>query len=106
MEQYAKEINEIEQFGLTVKQNGRMRQYLAEKTQKAGFDFLDRIHKQIWNNRPQWEKDKFLTELQADIDDQKNKEMEGKRLDVPELCDEYLLKIGRPDLCFDRFGMA
>ena len=80
-----------------IKVNARMKKFVAEKKYKASTDFLNNIHQEIYDAKPQWEKDQITKELKSlakgvEIDEISD---ESER---PELTAEYLISIGREDL--------
>ena len=69
--------------------------FLGGAIQSAGERFLARIHQEIDNNKPQWQKDAEAKEIEDWSTPEENKFDPSVR---PELTTEYLKSIGREDL--------
>lgn len=79
--------------------NRRMRKHVAEKHYQAKVSFLDRIHQEIYEAKPEWQKLAIQRDLEALA---KGEDEEGnlppETLEKPELTADYLRSIGREDL--------
>ncbi len=62
--------------------------FVGGAIQSAGQRFLERIHQEIWDSKPQWEKDAIEKERRED--DPEGIPNDGR----PELTPEYLRSIG------------
>lgn len=67
-------------------------EYLGVATHNAGMRFLGRIHQEIWDSKPQWEKDRITAELQEDIVAEKAEKVAPCA--KPELTADYLRSLG------------
>ena len=76
-------------------------QFVGSGMQSAGERFLDRINQEIYDAKPQWEKDAIQKEIELLA---KGEELTDELAPIaivkPELNDEYLKSIGREDLCY------
>jgi hypothetical protein len=79
--------------------NRRMRKHVSEKKYEAKVSFLDRIHQEIYEAKPEWQKQAIQRELESLA---KGEDEEGnlppETLEKPELTADYLRSIGREDL--------
>jgi hypothetical protein len=110
--EYAKEIPRHYRF----RPNRRFKKYLAKKFEEAhnlGFvktideergEWLEQIHKEIFDKKPQWEKDMINADLaslaRGEEPDTVRVEWENTDNVKPELNDDYLRSIGREDLIY------
>ena len=80
--------------------NTRMKQHVNEKLYQAKTSFLDRIHQEIFEAKPQWEKDAVKADLErlARGEDEDGNKIVAESLEKPELTSDYLRSIGREDL--------
>ena len=71
--------------------------FISEAIQSAGQKFLARIHQEMFDAKPYWERRAIEKDLEALA---RGEEFFGEELVAsrPELTTEYLLSIGRPDL--------
>jgi hypothetical protein len=82
-----------------IRVNRRMRKHVSEKKYEAKISFLDRIHQEIHDAKPEWQKlaiQKDLEALTNGEDEEGN--LPPETLERPELTIEYLTSIGRADL--------
>lgn len=71
--------------------------FVGSAIQSAGERFLARIHQEIHDAKPQWEKDAIAREL-TELETPEQKPTVTDELGRPELTTEYLISIGREDL--------
>jgi len=80
--------------------NRRTYRYIGEKVNKASTDYLERLRQEIYDGKPQWEKDLLQSQLEEEELALNNKE--GNKSITPsykpKLTTAYLISIGRPDL--------
>ena len=76
-----------------------MRKHVANKLYEAKVSFLDRIHQEIFEAKPEWQKQAIKRDLDAlarGEDEEGN--LPAETLEKPELTADYLRSIGREDL--------
>lgn len=79
--------------------NRRMRKHVNDQHYQAKVDFLGRIHQEIHDAKPEWQKLAIQRDLEAlanGEDEEGN--LPPETLEKPELTAEYLTSIGRADL--------
>lgn len=81
-----------------LKFNGRMKRFISEKEYVVKLDFLQEIHNQIHDKKPQWEKDAINADLASLARGDKELDEDLIPMQKPELTTEYLQSIGRSDL--------
>lgn len=79
------------------KVNARMKRHVVEKQIVAAFDFLESIHQEIHDSKPQWEKELIEKDLKA-LEKGITLDQLEVEIERPELTPEYLKSIGREDL--------
>ena len=75
-----------------------MRKFVGRKANEAGASFLERIHNEIFDARPQWERDAILKDLEA-LSSGDDIEV-AETTERPELTIEYVKSIGREDMAY------
>jgi hypothetical protein len=80
-----------------IKVNARMKRFVSEKRWKAGYDFLESIHQEIFESMPSYEQEAITKELKALERGVTVEELDAQP-ERPELTPEYLKSIGREDL--------
>ena len=95
MENYIKDLNRLDAFEANHRMNRSARHYAAGRRYDAGVDFLERIHTEIFNDKPASEQEAIKADLKSlargDVDIEEQYDVELVR---PELTVEYLKSIG------------
>ena len=82
-----------------IRVNRRMKKHVSDKKYAASVSFLERIHQEIHDAKPEWQKQAIQRDLEALArGEDEDGNLPPETLAKPELTADYLRSIGRADL--------